>query len=235
VTFGAVRGLKLRTGFFRLGFDRNGGRNRFRRCGHRLRHGGRGNWGLIRSLCRSDAGDSRLNRRGGNFRRNYDGGGNGCCNSCCGGRLSLADNRGSGRLDDQGDGGRRNNDCRARRGLSANGSLGNHSAQRRTRGNGRRGRRWSDDGRRGARQWNNAARFRTSRCGGRLRTKNLGRGLRRCWRGRRNHGTLGQMTLPRLGLLLLFLGQDGLQHVTGLGDMREIDFGRNALRGACGL
>jgi hypothetical protein len=40
------------------------------------------------------------------------------------------------------------------------------------------------------------------------------------------------MTLPGLFFLFLLLGQDGLEHVTGLGDMREIDFGRDALRGA---
>jgi hypothetical protein len=40
------------------------------------------------------------------------------------------------------------------------------------------------------------------------------------------------MGVPRFCFLFLFLGQDGLQHVTRLGDMREIDFGRNSLRGA---
>jgi hypothetical protein len=43
------------------------------------------------------------------------------------------------------------------------------------------------------------------------------------------------MFLPGLGFLFLFLGQDGLQYVAGLGDMREIDFGRKALRSARGL
>jgi hypothetical protein len=33
---------------------------------------------------------------------------------------------------------------------------------------------------------------------------------------------------------LLFGGQDGLHHVAGLGDVREVDFGRNGLRGAGG-
>jgi hypothetical protein len=36
----------------------------------------------------------------------------------------------------------------------------------------------------------------------------------------------------RLCFFFLFLGQHGLQHVAGLGDMREINLGRNALRGA---
>jgi hypothetical protein len=43
------------------------------------------------------------------------------------------------------------------------------------------------------------------------------------------------MALARLLFLFLLLGQNGLQHVAGLGDMREIDLGRNALRGARGL
>jgi hypothetical protein len=41
--------------------------------------------------------------------------------------------------------------------------------------------------------------------------------------------------VPHLGILLLLLGQNGLQHVAGLGDVREINLGRNALRGARGL
>ena len=40
--------------------------------------------------------------------------------------------------------------------------------------------------------------------------------------------------MPRFFFLFLFLGQNGLQHVAGLGDMREIDFGRNGLRSARG-
>jgi hypothetical protein len=43
------------------------------------------------------------------------------------------------------------------------------------------------------------------------------------------------MALPSFLFLFLFLGQDGLQHVTGLGNMGEINFGRNALRRARGL
>jgi hypothetical protein len=35
--------------------------------------------------------------------------------------------------------------------------------------------------------------------------------------------------------LFLFLGQNGLQYIAGLGYMREINFGRNALRGVGGL
>jgi hypothetical protein len=35
-------------------------------------------------------------------------------------------------------------------------------------------------------------------------------------------------------LFLLFIGQNGLEHVSGLGDMREVDLGLNPLRGARG-
>jgi hypothetical protein len=40
--------------------------------------------------------------------------------------------------------------------------------------------------------------------------------------------------LPRLSFLFLFLGQNGLHHVAGLGHMGEIDLGLDALRGARG-
>jgi hypothetical protein len=38
------------------------------------------------------------------------------------------------------------------------------------------------------------------------------------------------MTLPGFLLFLIFVGQDGFEHVAGLGDMREVNFGRNTLR-----
>jgi hypothetical protein len=40
------------------------------------------------------------------------------------------------------------------------------------------------------------------------------------------------MAAPRRCFLLLLLGQNGLQHVAGLGDMRQINLGSNDLRGA---
>jgi hypothetical protein len=46
---------------------------------------------------------------------------------------------------------------------------------------------------------------------------------------------LRQTALPGFGFLFLFLGQDSLQHVTGLGDAREINLGRNHLGSARGL
>jgi hypothetical protein len=42
------------------------------------------------------------------------------------------------------------------------------------------------------------------------------------------------MGAPRLGFLFLLLGLYGLQDVAGLGNMREIDLGRDGLRGARG-
>ena len=43
------------------------------------------------------------------------------------------------------------------------------------------------------------------------------------------------MSVPGLSFLFLLLGQNGLQHVSGFGDMREINFRRDGLRGARGL
>jgi hypothetical protein len=47
------------------------------------------------------------------------------------------------------------------------------------------------------------------------------------------------MGLPRLGFGFLLLGENGLEHVAGLRDMGEIDFGLDALlaarRRACSL
>jgi hypothetical protein len=40
------------------------------------------------------------------------------------------------------------------------------------------------------------------------------------------------MTLPRFLLFPLLVGQNGLHHVAGLGDMGEVDLGCDALRGA---
>jgi hypothetical protein len=42
------------------------------------------------------------------------------------------------------------------------------------------------------------------------------------------------MGMTRLLLIFLLLGQNGLHHVAGLGDMREVDFWRYALRSARG-
>jgi hypothetical protein len=40
--------------------------------------------------------------------------------------------------------------------------------------------------------------------------------------------------MTRLFLFFFFLGQNGLEYVAGLGDMREVDFWRDCLRRAAG-
>jgi hypothetical protein len=57
------------------------------------------------------------------------------------------------------------------------------------------------------------------------------------WPGRRCNGSLRahwRLALARVLLSLLLIGQDGFEHVAGLGDMGKIDFGLDALRGARG-
>ena len=109
-------------------------------------------------------------------------------------------------------------------------SLRHHRTSRRTRGDSRRGRRRGDNLRCASRLRNNLARFRTA---GRRRRYN-------CCRGRLNHcgwrrlRTRRCMTLPCLLLFFLFVGQNGLHHIAGLGNVREVDFRRDALRRARG-
>ncbi len=186
------------------------------------------------------------NRRNRSLHRRGDGGGRRGFRSChwsCGGRLdddgllggarlAFADDMGRWRLDHHGHHGRRGGAGRTRHGGSSR-RLGHHGADGRTCGNGgRRGRR-GDDGRRGAGLGNDLARLRASGRGdGRRGGDNRRRGH---LHSRRNLRPLRHTALPRFGFLFLLLGQDGLQHVAGLGDMREINLGRNALRGARGL
>jgi hypothetical protein len=40
------------------------------------------------------------------------------------------------------------------------------------------------------------------------------------------------MRVARFFLFFLLLGQNGLQHVSGLGDVRQVNFWRDSLRGA---
>jgi hypothetical protein len=152
---------------------------------------------------------------------------------CCSGRCCWFRNcnRGFGRrLDHYGHCGRRHDDGRARRGACR--SLGNHRFGWRARGNGGR---LGNDGRRGARLRNNLARFRLDRRSGWLYSNRNRRRWTRWRRRRRCFCSLQrQAALSGFGFLFLLLGLDGLQHVTGLGDMREINFWRNSLRGARG-
>ena len=223
--------------------------------GGNLRHGKiAGDWSLLfrrdgcsfdnrgrRSLHRSDHFRSRgcNSQRRGNLDWRRSGGGYGGFGSCNRGRggawVSLADcGRCSRLLDHYGYGGRRCCDGRPRRNLSACGGFCHDGSSGRTAGD--RGRRRRDnDGRRGARLRNDLTRFRASRSGRRRSGHYHGRSRfcwSRSWRDNRRHGLCGRMAVARRRLFFLLLGQDGLQNIARLGDMREIDLGRYALRGA---
>ena len=117
--------------------------------------------------------------------------------------------------------GRRNCDGRTMCDYSACRSLGNYRVGWRACGNGWRNRRTNDDGRRGTRLGNNLARFRLGwRHGWRRDGDNRRRWTRRSLGGLRGRTPLRHTALPGLFFLFLFLGQDGLQHVAGLGNMR---------------
>ena len=116
---------------------------------------------------------------------------------------------------------------------SARGSLGHHRTGRRTRGNRRAAaaqRRSAAPGAAGAQSCAVPARGRS--CSGRRghgATGAAGSGRAGNCAGAAGRGR--HMALPRLCFLFLLLGQDGLHHVAGLGDMREINLGRDALCG----
>jgi len=133
------------------------------------------------------------------------------------------------RLDHHGHSRRRYGDDRTLRDC---GSLGNHRFGGRAGGNGGR---LGYDGRRGTRLGNNLARF---RLGGRSRrldgNHSRGRGARGRLLGLHCRSPLRQTALAGFVFLFLLLGQDSLQHVAGLGDMREINLRGNSLRGARG-
>jgi len=125
------------------------------------------------------------------------------------------------RLDDHGNCGRRYGDGRTRRNCRACRSLGDYRVGRRACGNGGRSWRTNDNRRRGTGQGNDLARFRLGGRSGRPRNRNNRRRWR-SWRlgGLRHRMPLRHTALPGLFFLFLFLGQNGLQHVAGLGDMR---------------
>ena len=147
-------------------------------------------------------------------------------NVCSGGRGRRLHHNGAGR--------RRNHHHRRFSHHGACGRPGYHGPNGRARGNGRRRRRSRNNGRRRTRLGYDFARFRTGRRGRRRRGSNRrsrGRWMsRRCNRGRlRPHR---HASVSSFGFLFLLLGQNGLQHVAGLGDVGEIDLGLNALWGA---
>jgi hypothetical protein len=194
--------------FRRGGLDFSGGR----RSGHR------GRWLLSGSN----------GRRGGRL--------DGCHWLRCCALLLFLYGRSYRRLDDNGRWRRGHNDDRTRNDCSACRSLGDHRTGGRAGGDGRRSGRSDNDRRRGTRLGNNPARFRAG-------------GLRRCrgchWSSRRGVGCRldrrhgyrrphRRMALAGFLLFLLLGGQNGFQHVAGLGDMREVNFGRNDLRSTRG-
>ena len=112
------------------------------------------------------------------------------------------------------------------------GRPGDYGASGRPGCNGRRSRGRHHNGRCGTRLRHNLARLGTGwhRCCGNHRSLRCGW---LCGRGcRRRLGTDGRMALPRFLLFLLLVGQNGLHHIAGLGDVGEIDFGLQTLRSA---
>ena len=135
----------------------------------------------------------------------------------------------------------RNHNHRARNCNRACRGLGHDRARRRTAGNSR-SRCGLGNNRRGLpRLRNNLARLRACRsCGG-----ERGRGGRGPLRGlgwlRRRGGRLCRHAhVMRLFFLFLLLGQNGLHHIAGLGDVRQVDFGNDGgravtVRRTCGM
>ena len=151
--------------------------------------------------------------------------------------LPLARGRRRGRLDRRATRGRRrHHNQRPRGGYGPSWWLGDDCARGRPRSNGwtagRRGYdRWSR-----ARLWNNLARL-----GARWRSNSLSWNCRRrrCGAGGRC-GRLRRRRCCRLGrhvrmarhfLFFVLLGQDGLQHIAGLGNVRKVNLGDDGLRG----
>jgi hypothetical protein len=131
------------------------------------------------------------------------------------------------RLDDNGARGR--NDCDSRAHCRY-GSLRDNWSGRRFAGDGARSRRRVDDRGRRPCLGNNLPRFRTGNSGGgRCSGHNSGgRRGRRLHHGR-SRSAVARWRFAGFCLSFLFPGQNGLHHVARLGDMREIDFRRNAL------
>ena len=90
--------------------------------------------------------------------------------------------------------------------------------------------RWRNDRRCGPRLRDNLSRFRFRRSGRRCGNGNHRRcRLCRCLWRRCRRFTRRYVALSRFRFLFFFLGQNGLHHVPGLGDMREINLGGKCL------
>ena len=146
-------------------------------------------------------------------------------------RLLFADWRGYGRLDHHRCRRRSNNDNGPRRRDNANRCLGDHRTGRGAGGNCWRRWRTRNDGRRRAWLRNDFSRFWPARrcwrrCDGNLHGAD--------WRWRRSWRAHRRVGLPRILLLFLLVGQNGLHHVSRLGNVGEIDFWSDGLRSAGG-
>lgn len=145
------------------------------------------------------------------------------------GRLLAQSGRGSGRPDDHGCR-RGHNNKRPGGSGCAGGRPGNYCAAGWAGGNCRGGRGRDNNGWRGTRLRHNFARLGPGR---RCRRRSNDWSLRVCGPdGGGNRWRLGAhscMALPRFLLFLLLVGQNGLHHITGLGDVGEIDFGLQPL------
>ncbi len=215
-------GARLRSGR-RL---RSDGWHRGRRFSH-----GRRRFGSARSGCRR-LGDGRWRHRLGGRR------------SCCGsgrlnGDLLFACWCDDGRLD-HGRGWGRDNDNRACRDSCACGRLGHNRASRRTARDGRSGWRRRNDGRRLTRLRDDLARLGAGRGSGHRLGCNGSRDRGGNRLGDNGNGGLGrgngrrlnrQAGMARIFLVLLLLGQNGLEDVAGLLDVGEIDLGNDLIRG----
>jgi hypothetical protein len=194
---------------------------------------GSGNLGYKWSGNRSGLSLNRLNirngsRRGGNCRFDRADGLPG------GARLGFAVRRSHWRLDHDGSSGRRYDNDMARRGSGAHRRLGDHRTGGRAGGNGRLSRGNGGGRRRLANRGNRGFALRMGWRSGRMRGSHGRSGSWGSWPDRRGRRWLAHRRTALCCFFFLFflLGLNSLQHVTGLGDMRKIDLGRNALRGA---
>ena len=159
-------------------------------------------------------------------RRRCDGSWRSLCRRC----LRFGSAHWRGRLDGNDLGGRSHSNHRTRRCRSSCRSFGNNRSCRRPRGNGGLSRWGSDDRGRGSRLRNDLARLGTRcRCRGRggYHRRRRSRPLR--GRRRRSLWTNRRVGVPRFLFLFLLPGQHGLQHVSGLGHVRQIDLRSDGL------
>ena len=204
-----------RRAHWRAGRLRGNGGNR---CCYFCR--GSGSWSFGSCRCNFECGGRRWSLRSCGRLRN------------CG--LLFACNWSRGWLDGSG---RRwcNHNHRARHCNDARGRLRHNSARRRTAGNGGRSSGLRNDRRGLPRLRNNLAGLRAGGSCGYNRGRGGSGALRGLGRLHRRGGRLGRHArVTRLFFLFLLLGQNGLQHIAGLGDVRQIDLGNDGGRAVAG-